>query len=143
MTKKLVKEKLDKNNYKLTPQRAAVLEVMMDNPGRHLSAEEVLIKARGKFPGIGIATIYRTLEKLADMDVLYKTMFESGKYRYELSVDDKHQHHHIICLKCGSITEVEEDLLHELEGALEDRGFDIVDHELKFYGYCPTCRKKK
>ncbi|MGS0746669.1 Fur family transcriptional regulator [Syntrophomonas erecta subsp. sporosyntropha] len=143
MTKKLVKEKLDKNNYKLTPQRAAVLEVMMDNPGRHLSAEEVLIKARGKFPGIGIATIYRTLEKLADMDVLYKTMFESGKYRYELSVDDKHQHHHIICLKCGSITEVEEDLLHELEGALEDRGFDVVDHELKFYGYCPTCRKKK
>lgn len=143
MTKKLVKEKLDQNNYKLTPQRAAVLEVMMDNPGRHLSAEEVLIKARGKFPGIGIATIYRTLEKLADMDVLYKTMFESGKYRYELSVDDKHQHHHIICLKCGSITEVEEDLLHELEGALEDRGFDIVDHELKFYGYCPTCRKKE
>lgn len=143
MTKKLVKEKLDQNNYKLTPQRAAVLEVMMDNPGRHLSAEEVLIKARGKFPGIGIATIYRTLEKLADMDVLYKTMFESGKYRYELSVDDKHQHHHIICLECGSITEVEEDLLHELEGALEDRGFDIVDHELKFYGYCPTCRKKE
>ncbi|SHG87443.1 Fur family transcriptional regulator, ferric uptake regulator [Thermosyntropha lipolytica DSM 11003] len=139
---KKITEKLKENNYKLTEQREAVLEVMLDNRGKHLSAEEVLQEAKQKMPNIGIATVYRTLEKLASMDILYKTMFEGGKFRYELSDEDTHQHHHIVCLKCGHIYEFEEDLLNELESRLEARGFEIVDHELKFYGYCPECREK-
>nr|WP_073091455.1 Fur family transcriptional regulator [Thermosyntropha lipolytica] len=142
MMDKKITEKLKENNYKLTEQREAVLEVMLDNRGKHLSAEEVLQEAKQKMPNIGIATVYRTLEKLASMDILYKTMFEGGKFRYELSDEDTHQHHHIVCLKCGHIYEFEEDLLNELESRLEARGFEIVDHELKFYGYCPECREK-
>ncbi|MBO8159101.1 transcriptional repressor [Thermosyntropha sp.] len=137
---KKINAKLKENNYKLTEQREAVLEVMMDNRGKHLSAEEVLQEARRKLPNIGMATVYRTLEKLASMNILYKTMFEGGKFRYELSDDESHRHHHIVCLKCGKIYEVEEDLLNGLEKKLENRGFEIVDHELKFYGYCPECR---
>lgn len=137
---KKINAKLKENNYKLTDQREAVLEVMIDNKGKHLSAEEVLQEAKQKMPNIGIATVYRTLEKLASMDILYKTMFEGGKFRYELSDNDTHQHHHIVCLKCGQIYEFEEDLLNELEKRLESRGFEIIDHELKFYGYCPKCR---
>lgn len=140
---KKIANKLKENNYKLTEQREAVLEVMLDNRGKHLSAEEVLMEAKQKMPNIGIATVYRTLEKLASMDILYKTMFEGGKFRYELSDADTHQHHHIVCLKCGNIYEFEEDLLNELERRLEDRGFAVVDHELKFYGYCPGCRGKE
>lgn len=140
---KKIASKLKENNYKLTEQREAVLEVMLDNRGKHLSAEEVLQEAKQKMPNIGIATVYRTLEKLASMDILYKTMFEGGKFRYELSDEDAHQHHHIVCLKCGQIYEFEEDLLNELEKRLEDRGFEIVDHELKFYGYCPACRRNQ
>lgn len=137
---KKINAKLKENNYKLTDQREAVLEVMLDNKGKHLSAEEVLQEAKQKMPNIGIATVYRTLEKLASMDILYKTMFEGGKFRYELSDNDTHQHHHIVCLKCGQIYEFEEDLLNELERRLESRGFQVIDHELKFYGYCPKCK---
>jgi Fur family ferric uptake transcriptional regulator len=115
---------------------------MMENKGRHLSAEEVLYAAREKLPNIGIATVYRTLDRLAAIDILYKTMFDSGKFRYELSNDQNHQHHHIICLGCGKITEVEEDLLVSLEEHIEQQGFQIVDHQLKLYGYCPSCIKK-
>lgn len=139
---KTVYQKIDQSEYRLTPQRSVVLQVMIENQGHHLSAEDVLQEARKKSPNIGIATVYRTLEKLASMDVLYKTMFEGGRYRYELSIGDEHQHHHIICLSCGSITEVEDDLLHILENKLEKKGFRVVDHELKFYGYCPKCNKK-
>ncbi len=49
-------------------------------------------------PNIGIATVYRTLELLSNLDILYKTTFDEGKYRYELSdANDNHQHHHVIC----------------------------------------------
>ncbi len=142
MNKKNIKEKLEHNKYRLTDQRAVILEVMLDNKGKHLSAEEVLDYAKKRLPNIGIATVYRTLEKLVGMEILYKTMFEEGKYRYEISDDREHQHHHIICLSCGRIAEIEEDLLCNLERYLEKEGFEILDHELKFYGYCPRCKEK-
>ena len=138
-----IKEKLKDRNYRITGQRAAILEVMMDNQGKHLSAEEVLYKAREKMPNIGMATVYRTLDKLASIEVLYKTMFDEGRYRYELCDQGMHQHHHIICPGCGGITEMEDDLLNILEQKIESKGYQIIDHDLKFYAYCPECRCSK
>jgi len=135
-------EKMKKNNYRLTSQRSAVLEVMQANRGKHLSAEEVFQEARLKNPVIGIATVYRTLDILAGMEILTKTMFKD-KFRYELADNERHKHHHIICLGCGSISEVQEDLLNRLEAHLEEMGYEVLDHELKFYAYCPECRRKK
>lgn len=139
---KNIYNRINESDYRLTPQRAVVLEVMTGNQGKHLSAEDVFNEAKAKYPNIGIATVYRTLEKLAGLNILYKTVFEGGRYRYELAASDEHQHHHIICLACGAISEVEDDLLHILEKRLEDKGFRVVDHELKFYGYCPRCSKE-
>lgn len=141
--KQKIKEKLEDSNYRMTGQRAAILEVMIDNQGQHLSAEEVLYKAREKMPNIGIATVYRTLDKLASIEVLYKSMFDEGRYRYELCDEGTHQHHHIICLDCGNITEMEDDLLNNLEQRIESKGFKVIDHDLKFYAYCPACRNRK
>ncbi|HEX3012153.1 MAG TPA: Fur family transcriptional regulator [Syntrophomonadaceae bacterium] len=140
---KSITERLKENNYKLTDQRMAVLQVMLENKGHHLTAEEVLREARLKSPNIGIATIYRTLEKLAGISILHKTMFEAGKYSYELSVNHAHQHHHFVCLNCGMISEIEEDLLFNLEQHIEQQGYQIIDHELKLYGYCPKCRPQQ
>lgn len=137
-----IKDKLRNSNYRITGQRSAILEVMMDNRGKHLSAEEVLVEARKMVPNMGIATVYRTLEKLANIEVLYKTRFDEGCYRYELSDEGIHQHHHIICLECGQITELKDDFLSILEQQLENQGYQIIDHELKIYAYCPSCRKK-
>ncbi|MDD4801733.1 MAG: Fur family transcriptional regulator [Syntrophomonas sp.] len=137
-----IKEKIEKAQYKLTQQRKAVLEVMQDKQGEHLSAEEVLQEARKKVPNLGIATVYRTLERLAAIEVLYKTIFEEGKYRFELSDQAEHQHHHIICMACGKIYEVDEAMLDSLEKHLEKEGFEIVNHQLKIYAYCPECKEK-
>ena len=143
MLKKQIEEKLLLNSYKLTDQRRAILDTMLENQGKHLSAEEVFYMAKDKLPNIGIATVYRTLERLAKMDILAKHMFAGDKYRYELVDDSGQKHHHIICLECGEITEVEKDLLHNLEQLLEEKGYRIVDHDLKLYVYCPKCRQKK
>lgn len=143
MPNKLIDDRLADSNYRLTRQRKAVLDVMSENLGCHLTAEEVLFKARQKVPHIGIATVYRTLERLASMQVLYKTLFDGGKYRYEISVQEDHQHHHIICVACNRIFEVEETLLDSLERHLEEQGFAIVDHQLKIYAYCPDCKTQQ
>lgn len=143
MTRKTINDQLEASNYRLTQQRRAVLDVMRENTGRHLTAEEVLAEARHKLPNIGIATVYRTLERLAAMQVIYKTLFDEGKHRYELSDQEDHQHHHIICVACGKIFEVEEALLDSLEQHLEQEGFKIVDHQLKVYAYCPECKSKR
>jgi Fur family ferric uptake transcriptional regulator len=143
MTYRSVYDKLEKAEYKITQQRKAVLDVMQESQGQHLSADDVLLAARAKTPNIGIATVYRTLERLAGIGVLYKTTFDEGKYRYELCTEESHQHHHIICLLCGRIFEVEEGLLNSLEKTLENEGFEIIDHQLKVYAYCADCKKTK
>lgn len=143
MSYKTIDDQLETSHYRLTQQRKAVLEVMRENIGCHLTAEEVLVKARQKVPNIGIATVYRTLERLSSMQILYKTLFDGGKYRYEISVQEDHQHHHIICVSCNRIFEVEETLLNSLEQHLEEQGFEIVDHQLKIYAYCPECKANK
>lgn len=140
MLEQIIKEKLEKADYKLTGQRKAVLEVMRENRGAHLTAEEVLHEARRKVPNIGIATVYRTLERFAALEILYKTIFDEGKYRYELSDLTEHQHLHVLCVGCGKIFEVAEGLLDSLEEQLEKEGFEIVNHQLKIYAYCSKCR---
>ncbi len=142
MTDRLIWQRLEEGNYRLTQQRQAVLDVMRENRGRHLSAEEVLAEARKKAPNLGIATVYRTLDKLSSFEVLYKTAFDEGKYRYELCEDEHHRHHHVICLSCGQIIEIEEDLLSSLEKHLENKGFEVVDHQLIIYAKCPGCKCK-
>jgi len=133
-------DKLEKAEYRLTRQRQAVVKVMYEQKGSHLSAEEVLVAAREKAPNLGIATVYRTLDRLASMGVLYKTEFNEGKYRYELADADLHQHHHILCVGCGKIFELEERLLDTLEQQLEQEGFFIIDHQLKILAYCAECK---
>lgn len=134
-------QKLQEKEYKLTPQRKTILKVLLDNQEEHLSAEDIYQIVKPDYPEIGLATIYRTLELLADIDVLQKMNFDDGKARYEFSNHDEHHHHHLICLKCNKVIEFNDDLLDVLEKTIsEKKNFEVVDHKLKFYGYCSKCK---
>jgi Fur family ferric uptake transcriptional regulator len=133
--------KLHDREYKITPQRRVILKAIMENPSHHLSAEDIYNLVKTTNPEIGLATIYRTLELLADLDILQKMNFNDGRSRYEFNNQDEHHHHHLICLRCGSVTEFEDDLLETLETAIAKKsGFEIIDHQLKIYGHCKKCR---
>ncbi|MGE5544496.1 MAG: Fur family transcriptional regulator [Bacillota bacterium] len=133
---------LNRNQCKITPQRRAVLDVLRQTSGAHMTAEDIYNEVKKINPRIGIATVYRTLELLARLEIVHKNSFDEGKYRYEFCKDDGHFHHHFLCNNCGVIIEVEEDYLTLLEGELERRGFHISDHNLQLYGLCPNCHKK-
>ncbi|MBP2073083.1 MULTISPECIES: Fur family transcriptional regulator [Thermoanaerobacterium] len=139
-----IKENLKQKGFKLTTQRRAILDVIIENREKHLSSEEIYDLVKEKYPEIGLATVYRTLQLFDELGVIYKLNFDDGRSRYELYHNEDHQHHHLICLKCGSVIEMEEDLLENLEDAIENtKNFQIVDHNVKFFGYCSKCKQNK
>jgi Fur family ferric uptake transcriptional regulator len=139
-----VSEKLKKKGYKFTPQRKAILDVVQDRVGQHLSSEEIYDLVKVKSPEIGLATVYRTVQLLVELEILSKLSLDDGFVRYELNThdEDEHHHHHLICSECGRIIEVKEDLLDSIEKDIEKKyAFLIKDHKLKFFGLCETCQQ--
>lgn len=132
---------LKEKGYKLTPQRRSILDEIIKNEGSHLTTEEIYDLVKVNCPEIGLATVYRTVQLLEEMGVLYKLDLDDGCNRYELcDEDESHQHHHLICQNCGKVIEVEGDLLEELEQVIEKKyNFKIKNHSLKFYGICDNC----
>ncbi|GAA0357276.1 Fur family transcriptional regulator [Alkalibacterium iburiense] len=138
---KLIKKKLHEAGLKLTPQRELTVEVLLEKEKDHLSAEEIYMLVKSKNTGIGLATVYRTLEILTDLEIINKLTFQDGIARYDLNLnDEKHQHHHLLCLKCGKIEEVKNDMLLEIEIEIEkEYQFTVKDHRLTFHGICRNC----
>lgn len=141
-----LKKKLQERQHKMTPQRQLILQIFLDRPGEHLSAEDVHDVLREKRMEIGLATVYRTLDLLSDLGILQKMEFGDGCARYEVNTTDpsKHHHHHLICTKCGKVYEFDDDLLEDLEQDIAKKsGFQIRDHQVKFFGICKDCQEKE
>ena len=138
-----LRRKLQERQHKMTPQRQTVLQIFLDQPGEHLSAEDVHGMLRDKREEIGLATVYRSLELLSDLGILQKMEFGDGCSRYEVNALDPstHHHHHLICTKCGKVIEFGDDLLEDLEQDIARKsGFMITDHQVKFFGCCKECQ---
>lgn len=140
-----IRQRFQEKQYKLTPQRKIILEAFMDHQDEHLSAEDVHNIVRQHSSEIGLATVYRTLELFSELEVLQKMDFGDGRSRYEINEKTTpHHHHHLICLSCSKVKEFEDDLLETLETVISRKSnFEIVDHQVKFYGYCEECQKKR
>lgn len=138
-----IKKQLHAKGYKLTPQREATLTVLIEREEDHLSAEEVFLLVKEKAPEIGLATVYRTLELLCELNVVDKINFGDGVSRYDLRKEGiDHFHHHLVCMECGDVEEIIEDLLEDVEKIVEtDWNFQVKDHRLTFHGICYQCQK--
>lgn len=142
-----VGEKLRAKESKLTTRRKLILKVLLENKDKHLSAEEVYNLVKREAADVGLATVYRALELFQEFGLVHGIDFGDGRKRYEIRAEegkDHHHHHHLICTKCGSIIEVNEDLLDELENRVNrNYNFTITDHQLKIFGICSQCAEVK
>ena len=139
------KEKLKEKGCKLTLQRRSVLDVLIEHGSEHLSTEEIYGEVKKKYPEIGLATVYRTVQLFEEMGIVDRLNFDDGCSRFELASEDSvHHHHHLICEKCNRVYEVEDDLLSEIEAEIERvYQFKIHDHNVMFYGVCKECTDKE
>lgn len=143
----LLRARLRDKGLKVTQQRMLVLQTLAKNSGSHMAAEDIYEVIRAGYPEIGLATVYRTLQLLLEMQLVDRINLDDGCVRYEIGHlfggDTRHNHHHLICRTCGRVLPFEDDLLEELERHIEeDAGFHVLDHELKFYGLCQKCLSK-
>ncbi len=135
------KELLKKNTYKYTIQREVILETLYKSD-EHLTPEALHQLIKEKFPELktGIATIYRTLSLLEDSDMVTSLSFGSQGKKYELGA--KEHHDHMICTKCGTITEFVDEAIEERQHRIaEEFGFEMQDHSMQIYGICKNCKK--
>lgn len=141
----LFRKILRENKMRFTEQRRLILEVMQEHSDKHLSVEEIHRYVSEKNPAIGLATIYRTMDSLLELNMVYKLDLGDKGALYELRPDqDCHYHHHLFCRICGAISEFDDDDLDELEERItREHGFKIEDHALRFYGICKECLKRQ
>ncbi|WP_083258436.1 Fur family transcriptional regulator [Cellulosilyticum sp. I15G10I2] len=138
-----LKKNLNKRGFRLTKQRQAVMEVVLNTKGKHLSSGEIFEMVKHNHPSIGLATVYRTLPLLEKMNLLSKISLDDGCIRYEALTAKEQGHHHLICIKCGAVYEIKEDLLGVREKEiLEQNHFNAANYMVKIYGYCISCIDK-
>ena len=135
--------------FRITIPRQAILEIFT-RTSKHLSAEDVYLEVHKIYPGIGLTTVYRTLELLHQMGMVFKFDFGDGRSRYELAKGPNAvHHHHLICRACGRVVDYaefvdkEEDLLREMKKGLSKKyNFKIDSHQMHFYGLCSDCQMR-
>ena len=139
-TEKKIAARLKQNGYKLTPQRRAILSVIALSY-EHLTPGAICEKVRQGYPGIGLVTIYRTLELLTRLGLVCE-MHAGGSCRSYLMRRPSEHHHHLICADCGAVIDFTDCDLGELEQRLSrETGFKIREHLLEFLGQCRNCQK--
>ncbi len=134
------KSLLKKNGEKFTIQREVILETLY-NSDEHLTPEALHQRIQKQYPDLktGIATIYRTLSRLEDSDMVTSLSFGAQGKKYELGAKDHHDH--MICTECGNIMEfVDEEIEKRQELIAERFGFKITDHSMQIYGLCKNCQ---
>jgi Fur family ferric uptake transcriptional regulator len=136
--------------FRLTLGRDAVLDVLSRTED-HLSAEDIYIRVHETYPAIGLTSVYRTLDMLVNIGLVYKFDFGDGRARFELAEGPKGKdhHHHLVCTGCGRIVNYRDFIDEEVallkkaeEGLSEKHNFAITNHLIQFYGLCEDCRNK-
>lgn len=136
--------------YRWTMPRQTILDVLSKTE-KHLSAEDIYLTVHKVYPAIGLTTVYRTLELLVQMGLVFKFDFGDGRARYELAEGPKgtRHHHHLVCTGCNRVIDYtdfideEIELLTQTEKGLSKKfNFKITNHLIQFYGLCDKCQKK-
>lgn len=131
--------KLKKRKFRITPQRLAVLEALVASD-RHPSVEQVYSQVKGRFPTTSLATVYKTVALLKEMNEVLELGFSDAGNRYDAL--KPYPHPHVICTRCGRILDPEVSGLEALTEEMSRKtGFTIISHRLDFYGVCPECRE--
>lgn len=128
---------LDRAGYRLTEPRRSLAGLIADQAG-HFTAAGLVAEARDRRLGVGRATVFRTLEVLAELGAIERLDLPSGGHAY-VGCEPIH-HHHVVCSRCGRTSEVDDAGLRTVvREVARQTGFRIDEHRLEMFGLCPAC----
>ena len=132
--------KLKTRGYRLTPQRIAILKILVSTG--HPGVDQVYEAVRANFPTTSLATVYKTVTLLKEMGEILELGFGNEGNRYD--GNKPYPHPHLICIKCKRIIDPDGVALTELsQQVASTTGFRIVSHRIDFYGICPQCQEQE
>lgn len=116
---------------KMTGQRKTILKVL-DSAQDHPSVEEVYERAKSEDASISMATVYRTLNMLDELELVVRHEFKENFARYELNMD---HHHHLIDIESGEVVEFQNEEIEKMkEDIARKLGYELVECRLELYG---------
>lgn len=131
-------EALDQAGVRLTGPRRELAALIARRQG-HFTAADLLADAEQRSLGIGRATVFRLLELLADQHLVERVDLPDGRHAY-VPCEPSH-HHHLVCVSCGAISEVDDCGIDAVTAEAARRsGFEIQSHRLELFGRCPRCQ---
>jgi len=132
--------KMRANGLKLTPQRLAVLDALVEKNANHPSAQALYHAAKRRISGLSLSTVYYTLKELSRQGIIKMLEFDKMEDRYEATPTD---HINLICKKCHGIMDYKIPLVIDLREVSRRTKFWVTDTRLEYYGYCQKCREKR
>jgi len=127
---------LRERGQRVTPQRLVVARVI-DELRRHTTAEQVFGVVSERMPGVSLPTVYATLELLEDLGLVSRVATPRGAVVYDPRADE---HHHLVCRRCGAITDVDVDVpTAQLLAAARTSGFAPDTAQVVVKGLCGAC----
>lgn len=131
---------LHQAGYRLTPQREVVLEVLSETR-EHLTAREILRRARRRLPRLNKSAVYRALDVLTHLSLVNPIDVGQGEIQYELNTQPRH--HHLVCQQCGKITDIDGHAFNALDTILRSEyGFAPFLFHFAIFGVCRDCQRK-
>lgn len=132
-----VAHRLRNSGYRLTPQRQLVWEVLRRSD-HHLSAEQIHAEVSKTVPDFNLASVYRTLTLLAELDLAHEVQLGDGRGYWEVAHADEAFHLH--CRSCGRVDHHQGQVVAQITAHLrDDHGFDAEDVDLVVHGLCAAC----
>jgi Fe2+ or Zn2+ uptake regulation protein len=132
-------QKLKEKGLKLTSQRLAIIEVLVDKTPAHPSAALIYQEARKKVKSLSLSTVYSTLNELFKHGIIKMLEFDRMENRYEATMAE---HINLICKGCKKIMDYKLPFIIDTHEIARKCRFRVTDSRLEYYGYCQECRKK-
>ncbi len=138
MTAAATADRLREAGERVTPQRLFVADALAAH-GRRITAQALYERLLPHHPGIGRATVFRTLEALVAAGLARRLEQDGHVYGY-VACRPEH-HHHLACDRCGRVEDIGEGYVNPMTNRVAaDLGFEIDDARMDFYGRCADCR---
>jgi Fe2+ or Zn2+ uptake regulation protein len=132
-------KKIREKGLKLTPQRLAIIDVLVEKNPLHPSARVIYHSAKQRTKGLSLSTVYYTLNELSRHGIIKMLEFDKMEDRYEGTLTD---HINLICKQCHGIMDYSVPVVIDSREVTRKTRFWVTDTRLEYYGYCEKCRKK-